>query len=89
MKSGLDYKAQVLIGNKIYCIPITIAEFRNYFLSTAKGNYYENPNTEKADFKRFSENMIPQKKFTPTMVVSSFLCVPFNDLPSSPIGSSS
>lgn len=34
-----DYKGKFLMGNKIYCHPLTIADSRSRFLFSAKGHY--------------------------------------------------
>ena len=34
-----DYKGKFLMGNKIYCHPLTIADSKSRFLFTAKGHY--------------------------------------------------
>jgi transposase InsO family protein len=47
-----DYKGKFLMGNKIYCHPLTIADSRSRFLFTAKGHYKENLKSAKAEFKR-------------------------------------
>ncbi|MFI8606713.1 transposase [Cellulophaga sp. HaHa_2_95] len=47
-----DYKGKFLMGNKIYCHPLTIADSRSRFLFSAKGHYKENLKSAKAEFKR-------------------------------------
>ena len=47
-----DYKGKFLMGNKIYCHPLTIADSKSRFLFTAKGHYKENLKAAKAEFKR-------------------------------------
>ena len=47
-----DYKGKFLMGNKIYCHPLTIADSKSRFLFTAKGHYHENLKSAKADFTR-------------------------------------
>lgn len=47
-----DYKGKFLMGNKIYCHPLTIADSKSRFLFTAKGHYKENLKSAKAEFKR-------------------------------------
>lgn len=37
-----DYKGKFLMGNKIYCHPLTIADSKSRFVFTAKGHYKEN-----------------------------------------------
>ncbi len=47
-----DYKGKFLMGNKIYCHPLTIADSKSRFVFTAKGHYKENLQSAKAEFKR-------------------------------------
>ena len=47
-----DYKGKFLMGNKIYCHPLTIADSKSRFLFTAKGHYKENLKSAKSEFKR-------------------------------------
>ncbi|WP_298506311.1 IS481 family transposase [uncultured Maribacter sp.] len=47
-----DYKGKFLMGNKIYCHPLTIADSKSRFLFTAKGHYKETLKSAKAEFKR-------------------------------------
>lgn len=47
-----DYKGKFLMGNKIYCHPLTIADSKSRFVFTAKGHYKENLASAKAEFKR-------------------------------------
>ena len=47
-----DYKGKFLMGNKIYCHPLTIADSKSRFLFTAKGHYHENLKSAKAEFTR-------------------------------------
>ncbi len=47
-----DYKGKFLMGNKIYCHPLTIADSKSRFLFTAKGHYHETLKAAKAEFKR-------------------------------------
>jgi len=47
-----DYKGKFLMGNKIYCHPLTIADSKSRFLFTAKGHYHETLKSAKAEFKR-------------------------------------
>ena len=47
-----DYKGKFLMGNKIYCHPLTIADSKSRFVFTAKGHYKENLKAAKAEFKR-------------------------------------
>lgn len=47
-----DYKGKFLMGNKIYCHPLTIADSKSRFLFTAKGHYKKNLKSAKAEFKR-------------------------------------
>jgi transposase InsO family protein len=47
-----DYKGKFLMGNKIYCHPLTIADSKSRFLFTAKGHYKETLKAVKAEFTR-------------------------------------
>lgn len=47
-----DYKGKFLMGNKIYCHPLTIADSKSRFLFTAKGHYHENLKSAKAEFTK-------------------------------------
>ena len=47
-----DYKGKFLMGNKIYCHPLTIADSKSRFLFTAKGHYHETLKSAKAEFTR-------------------------------------
>jgi transposase InsO family protein len=47
-----DYKGKFLMGNKVYCHPLTIADSKSRFLFTAKGHYHETLKSAKAEFKR-------------------------------------
>jgi len=47
-----DYKGKFLMGNKLYCHPLTIADSKSRFLFTPKGQYKEDPKSAKAEFKR-------------------------------------
>lgn len=44
-----DYKGKFLMGNKIYCHPLTIADSKSRFLFTAKGHYHETLKSAKAE----------------------------------------
>ena len=60
-----DYKGKFLMGNKIYCHPLTIADSKSRFVFTAKGHYRENFDSAKAEFKRvFRIFGIPQQIHT-------------------------
>ena len=60
-----DYKGKFLMGNKIYCHPLTIADSRSRFLFTAKGHYQETLKSAKAEFTRiFRIYGIPQQIHT-------------------------
>lgn len=60
-----DYKGKFLMGNKIYCHPLTIADSKSRFLFTAKGHYHENLRSAKAEFtKVFRTFGIPQQIHT-------------------------
>jgi len=47
-----DYKGKFLMGNKIYCHPLTIADSKSRFLFTAKGHYHENLKSAKSEFTK-------------------------------------
>nr|WP_321453146.1 IS481 family transposase [uncultured Carboxylicivirga sp.] len=47
-----DYKGKLLMGNKKYCHPLTIADSKSRFIFTAKGHYKENLQSAKAEFTR-------------------------------------
>ena len=60
-----DYKGKFLMGNKIYCHPLTIADSRSRFLFTAKGHYHETLKSAKAEFtKVFRKYGIPTQIHT-------------------------
>ncbi len=60
-----DYKGKFLMGNKIYCHPLTIADSKSRFLFTAKGHYKENLKSAKSTFtKVFRTYGIPQQIHT-------------------------
>ena len=60
-----DYKGKFLMGNKIYCHPLTIADSRSRYLFTAKGHYKENLKSSKAEFtKVFRKYGIPKQIHT-------------------------
>jgi transposase InsO family protein len=60
-----DYKGKFLMGNKIYCHPLTIADSKSRFVFTAKGHYKENHYAAKAEFKRvFRKYGIPKQIHT-------------------------
>lgn len=60
-----DYKGKFLMGNKIYCHPLTIADSKSRFLFTAKGHYHEDLKSAKAEFtKVFRKYGIPQQIHT-------------------------
>lgn len=60
-----DYKGKFLMGNKIYCHPLTIADSKSRFLFTAKGHYQETLKAAKAEFTRvFRIFGIPQQIHT-------------------------
>lgn len=52
-----DFKGKFLMGNKICCHPLTIADSKSRFVFTAKGHYKENLQSVKAEFKGFSGYM--------------------------------
>ncbi len=47
-----DYKGKFLMGNKIYCHPLTIADSKSRFLFAAKGHYHETLKDAKQEFTR-------------------------------------
>ncbi len=60
-----DYKGKFLMGNKIYCHPLTIADSKSRFIFTAKGHYKENLKSAKAEFtKVFRTYGIPKQIHT-------------------------
>ncbi len=60
-----DYKGKFLMGNKIYCHPLTIADSKSRFLFTANGHYHETLKSAKAEFtKVFRKYGIPQQIHT-------------------------
>ena len=60
-----DYKGKFLMGNKLYCHPLTIADSKSRFLLTAKGQYKEDLKSAKAEFKRvFRKYGIPRQIHT-------------------------
>ncbi len=60
-----DYKGKFLMGNKIYCHPLTISDSKSRFLFTAKGYYNEPFKAAKAEFtKVFRKYGIPQQLHT-------------------------
>jgi transposase InsO family protein len=60
-----DYKGKFLMGNKIYCHPLTIADSKSRFLFTAKGHYKENFLSVKQEFtKVFRKYGIPKQIHT-------------------------
>jgi transposase InsO family protein len=60
-----DYKGKFLMGNKIYCHPLTIADSKSRFLFSAKGHYKETLKSVKAEFtKVFRKFGIPKQIHT-------------------------
>jgi len=60
-----DYKGKFLMGNKIYCHPLTIADSKSRFLFAAKGHYHESLKSVKAEFtKVFRQYGIPDQIHT-------------------------
>ena len=60
-----DCKGKFLMGNKIYCHPLTIADSKSRFVCTAKGHYKENLASAMAEFKRvFRKYGIPKQIHT-------------------------
>lgn len=60
-----DYKGKFLMGNKIYCHPLTIADSKSRFLFAAKGHYHETLKEAKQEFTRvFRTYGIPKQLHT-------------------------
>jgi transposase InsO family protein len=60
-----DYKGKFLMGNKIYCHPLTVADSKSRFVFTAKGHYKESLVSAKAEFTRvFRKYGIPKQIHT-------------------------
>jgi transposase InsO family protein len=60
-----DYKGKFLMGNKIYCHPLTIADSKSRFVFSAKGHYNETLKNAKAEFtKVFRTYGIPKQMHT-------------------------
>lgn len=60
-----DYKGKFLMGNKIYCHPLTIADSKSRFVFAAKGHYKENLQSAKSEFTRvFRKYGIPTQIHT-------------------------
>ncbi len=60
-----DYKGKFLMGDKVYCHPLTIADSKSRFLFTAKGHYKETLKYVKAEFKKvFRKYGIPKQLHT-------------------------
>jgi len=60
-----DYKGKFLMGNKIYCHPLTIADSKSRFLFSAKAHYRENFKSVKAEFTSvFRKYGIPEQLHT-------------------------
>ena len=60
-----DYKGKFLMGNKVYCHPLTITDSKSRFLFTAKGHYKENLKSAKTEFtKVFRKYGIPKQIHT-------------------------
>ena len=60
-----DYKGKFLMGNTIYCHPLTIADSKSRFLFSAKGHYKETLKEAKAAFtKVFRKYGIPKQIHT-------------------------
>lgn len=56
-----SYNGKLLLGNKIYCHPLTIADSKSRFLFTAKGHYNETFKAVKTEFNKFFRKYgIPQ-----------------------------
>jgi transposase InsO family protein len=60
-----DYKGKFLMGNKIYCHPLTIADSKSRFVFSAKGHYNETLKNAKAEFtKVFRTYGMPKQMHT-------------------------
>lgn len=60
-----DYKGKFLMGNKIYCHPLTISDSKSRFLFTAKAHYKEDFKSAQKEFKRiFRKYGMPQQIHT-------------------------
>nr|WP_321453063.1 IS481 family transposase [uncultured Carboxylicivirga sp.] len=60
-----DYKGKFLMGNKVYCHPLTIADSKSRFMFAAKGHYHENLKSAKTAFtKVFRTYGIPKQIHT-------------------------
>jgi transposase InsO family protein len=60
-----DYKGKFLMGNKIYCHPLTIADSKSRYLFAAKGQYRETFDAAKREFTRvFRKYGIPKQLHT-------------------------
>ena len=60
-----DYKGKFLMGNKIYCHPLTIADSKSRFILAAKGQYQETFKAAKSEFTRvFRKFGIPKQIHT-------------------------
>jgi transposase InsO family protein len=60
-----DYKGKFLMGNKIYCHPLTIADSKSRFLFAAKGHYHETLKAAKTEFTNvFRKYGIPKQIHT-------------------------
>lgn len=60
-----DFKGKFLMGNKIYCHPLTIADSKSRFLFSAKGLYKENLKDVKKEFtKVFRKYGLPKQIHT-------------------------
>ncbi len=60
-----DYKGKFLMGNKIYCHPLTIADSRSRFLFSAKAHYKETYKSAKTEFTRvFRKYGLPKQMHT-------------------------
>lgn len=60
-----DYKGKFLMGNKIYCHPLTIEDSKSRSLFIPKGHYKETLKSAKAEFtKVFRKYGIPKQLYT-------------------------
>jgi transposase InsO family protein len=60
-----DYKGKFLMGNRIYCHPLTIADSKSRYIFTAKAHYTENYKSAKMEFiKVFRQYGLPKQIHT-------------------------
>lgn len=69
-----DYKGKFLMGNKIYCHPLTIADSRSRYVFSAKAHYTENYKSAKTEFTRvFRQYGLPKQMHTDNGVPFGFV----------------